>query len=304
MNLHVYPFMSTNPCEVQMTDSADTPAVLVTGAAGGIGTAITQALAGRGYLVYAGMHHDTEQHAVTPGVRPVPLDVTSAPSVQAAADEIADRQDGRGLRAVVNNAGIIVSGPVELIPGPEMERQFAVNVLGPAHVTKAFAPLLRTAGGRLINISAPTARLAVPYAGAISASKAALESLSAAARVELAPWGIAVVIVVPGAIDTEIFAKADAAARGALRTADPQRVALYRRQLSAVATAQSSMRTSPPRTVADAVLRAIEAPRPRARYAVNADARIAGILSRLPTRARDRVLARALGLHKAAAGSA
>jgi NAD(P)-dependent dehydrogenase (short-subunit alcohol dehydrogenase family) len=287
-----------------MNESADAPAVLVTGAAGGIGTAITQALAGRGYLVYAAMHRDTDQHAVTPGVRPVPLDVTSAPSVQAAADEIADRQCGRGLRAVVNNAGIIVSGPVELIPGPEMERQFAVNVLGPAQVIKAFAPLLRTAGGRLINISAPTARLAVPYAGAISASKAALESLSAAARVELAPWGIAVVIIVPGAIDTQIFAKADAAAQGALRSADPKRVALYRHQLEAVATAQSSMRTSPPRTVADAVLRAIEAPRPRARYAVNADVRIAGLLSRLPTRARDRVLARALGLHKAAVGSA
>lgn len=287
-----------------MADSADTPAVLVTGAAGGIGTAITRTLVGRGYLVYAGVHRDTEQHAATPGVRPVPLDVTSAPSVQAAADEITARQGGRGLRAVVNNAGVIVSGPVELIPEPEMERQFAVNVLGPAQVTRAFAPLLRTAGGRLINISAPTARLAMPYAGAISASKAALESLSAAARVELAPWGIAVVIVVPGAIDTEIFAKADVAAQGALRTADPQRVALYRQQLEAVATAQSSMRTSPPRTVADAVLRAIEAPRPRARYAVNPDVRIAGILSRLPTRARDRVLARVLGLHKAAVGSA
>jgi NAD(P)-dependent dehydrogenase (short-subunit alcohol dehydrogenase family) len=284
-----------------MSDSADRPAVLVTGAAGGIGTAITQALAQRGYLVYAGVHHQTKPLAGTAGVRTVPLDVTSTASVQAAADDIAARQGGRGLRAVVNNAGVIVSGPVELIPGPELERQFAVNVLGAAEVIRAFTPPLRAARGRLINISAPTARLAVPYAGAVSASKAALESLSAAARVELAPWGIGVVIVVPGAIDTAIFAKADAAAEDAQRDADPRRVALYRRQLEAVAAAQRSMRTSAPRTVADTVLRAIEAPRPRARYVANTDVRISVLLSRLPTRARDRVLARALGLHKAAA---
>ena len=287
-----------------MSDSADRPAVLLTGAAGGIGTAITQALVGRGYLVYAGVHHETDSLARLSAVRAVPLDVTSTDSVQAAAADIAARQGGRGLRAVVNNAGVIVSGPVELVPGPELERQFAVNVLGAAEVIREFAPLLRTAGGRLINISAPTARLAVPYAGAISASKAALESLSAAARVELAPWGIAVVIVVPGAIDTPIFAKADAAARGAMRSTDPERVALYRRQLDAVGAAQGSMRTSPPRTVADTVVRAIEARRPRARYAASTDVLITGLLARLPVRTRDRVLTRALGLHKAAAGPA
>src|SRR4029079_6327499 len=124
-----------------------------------------------------------------------------------------------------------------LVPAAELHRQFAVNVYGPAQVTRAFLPMLRQGGDRGINVSAPTARLAIPYAGPISASKSALESLSDAARVELAPWGIPVVIVVPGSIDTGIFAKADVAAKETLAAADPDRVALYRGRLDAVAAA-------------------------------------------------------------------
>lgn len=286
-----------------MSESPELRAVLVTGAAGGIGTAITQTLAGKGFRVYAGVHTDGEHLKALPEVQVIPLDVTDPDSVQAAAAEVAAKQGRHGLRAVVNNAGVIVLGPVELVSASEMERQFAINVFGPVEVTQAFLPLLRAAKGRLINVSAPTARLAVPFAGPISSSKAALESLTDAARVELAPWGIPVVIVVPGAIETPIFAKAGAAAEHMMQAADPQRVTLYSRQLEAVAASQSSMKTSKPQTVADTVVRAIEASRPKARYVVNSDARIATVLSRFPVRIRDRVLTRTLGLHKAVAGS-
>jgi NAD(P)-dependent dehydrogenase (short-subunit alcohol dehydrogenase family) len=285
-----------------VSESPGSRAVLVTGAAGGIGTAITQALARRGYRVYAGVHNDRLHLDVTPDVQAIPLDVTSAESVRAAAAEVTAQEGSHGLRAVVNNAGVIVQGPLELVPADELQRQFAVNVFGPAEVTQAFLPLLRAAKGRLINISAPTARLAVPYAGPISASKAALESLSDATRVELAPWGIRVVIVVPGGVDTGIFAKAETAAKAALAATDPDRVALYSRQLDAVAAAQSRMSTSRPQTVADAVVRAVEAPKPKTRYAATSDARLFALLSRLPARTRDRLLSRTLGLHKATAG--
>ena len=283
-----------------MPESPGSRAVLVTGAAGGIGTAITQALARRGYRVYAGVHNDRLHLDVMPEVQAIPLDVTSAESVRAAAAEVTARQGSHGLRAVVNNAGVIVQGSLELVPADELQRQFAVNVFGPAEVTQAFLPLLRAAKGRLINISAPTARLTVPYAGPISASKAALESLSDATRVELAPWGIRVVIVVPGGVDTGIFAKAETTAKAALAATDPDRVALYSRQ--PVAAAQSRMSTSRPQTVADAVVRAVEAPKPKTRYAATSDARLFALLSRLPARTRDRLLTRTLGLHKATAG--
>lgn len=283
-----------------MPERIKSRAVLITGAAGGIGSATVQALVKGGYRVYAGVHTEGRDLEAIPGVQVIPLDVTRAESVRAAAVEVAARQGGDGLHAVVNNAGVIVQGPLELVPDNELRRQFAVNVFGPAEVTRAFLPLLRASKGRVINISAASARLAVPYAGAISASKAALESLSDAFRVELAPWGISVVIVVPGAIDTGIFAKADVAAQVALQTADPDRVALYRRQLEGVAAALSGLRTSPPQTVADTVVRAMEASKPKARYVANSDVRLFALLSRLPVRTRDRMLTRALGLHKVA----
>lgn len=276
-------------------------AVFVTGAAGGIGTATTRALSERGYRVYAGVRAETPHLRDLAGVEQVRIDVTDPGSVAAAAGEVARRQEGEGLAGVVNNAGVIVQGPLELVPAEELHRQFAINVFGPAEVTRAFAPLLRTGGGRLVNISAPTARLAMPFAGPISASKAALDALSDAARVELAAQGVAVITVVPGSVETGIFAKANAAAETALAAADPARLALYRRQIEAVDAAVARMRGAKPDRVARTIVRALEASRPRPRYAAGSDVRPALILARLPFRLRDRVVVRMLGLGKATA---
>jgi NAD(P)-dependent dehydrogenase (short-subunit alcohol dehydrogenase family) len=279
----------------------NTRAVFVTGAAGGIGTATARALSERGYRVYAGVRAEAPHLRDLAGVEQVRIDVTDPGSVAAAAEEVARLRNGEGLAGVVNNAGVIVQGPLELVPADELRRQFAVNVFGPAEVTRAFAPLLRAGGGRLINISAPTARLAMPFAGPISASKAALDALSDAVRVELAGQGVTVITVVPGSVETEIFAKANAAAQTALAAADPARLALYRRQIEAVDGAVARMRGAGPDRVAHTIVRALEASRPRARYAAGSDVRSALILARLPLRLRDRVVVRMLGLGKAAA---
>ncbi|MFB9838963.1 SDR family NAD(P)-dependent oxidoreductase, partial [Actinoallomurus acaciae] len=266
--------------------STNTRAVFVTGAAGGIGTATARALSERGYRVYAGVRAEAPHLRDLDGVEQVRIDVTDPDNVAAAADEVARRQDGEGLAGVVNNAGVIVQGPLELVPAEELHRQFAINVFGPAEVTRAFAPLLRAGGGRLINISAPTARLAMPFAGPISASKAALDALSDAARVELAAQGVAVITVVPGSVETGIFTKASAAAETALAAADPARLALYRRQIEAVDAAVARMRGAKPDRVARTIVRALEANRPRPRYAAGSDVRPALILARLPFRLR------------------
>jgi NAD(P)-dependent dehydrogenase (short-subunit alcohol dehydrogenase family) len=286
-----------------MPELASKGVVLITGAAGGIGTATAQAFADRGYRVYAGVRGGAGTLVNSTRMRVIPLDVTDSESVRAAvklvsADLASTGRDGAGLQAVINNAGVIVGGPLELIPESELHRQFAVNVYGPVLVTQAFLPLLREGRGRLINISAPTARVAVPFAGAISASKAALESFSSAARVELAPWGIPVIIIEPSATDTKIFAKSAAAAEVALGAASPDRVALYQPQLGAVAAATARQRMDPAQTVTDVIIGAVEARNPRALYTAGRDARLAGVLTRLPHRTRDRLLTRALGLAK------
>jgi NAD(P)-dependent dehydrogenase (short-subunit alcohol dehydrogenase family) len=274
---------------------SNAPAVLITGASGGIGVAATRALLERGVTVYAGVRG--EPPAALARAVPIRLDVTDAGSVAAAAKEIADRQGQRGLHAVVNNAGVIVQGPLELVPESELHRQFDVNVYGPVRVIQALLSQLRLGHGRIVNVTAPTARIAVPFASPISASKAALASLSNAARLELAHWRIPVIQVEPGGTATEIFAKAERATAAALAAADPATVARYQPALAAVAAASARQRLDPVETAAKAIAAAVLSPRPKTHY-VAGNARIFGFLARLPLGVRDRLLSRALGLTK------
>jgi NAD(P)-dependent dehydrogenase (short-subunit alcohol dehydrogenase family) len=280
-----------------------TRSVFITGAAGGIGAATARLLADRGYVVFAGIHEDRGSLSHSPRIRSVAIDVTDPASVDAAAEQVGQEVPDGGLHAVINNAGIIVQGPLELLPAHELRRQFEVNTFGPVRVTQAFLPLLRRGRGRVVNISAPTARVPVPFMAPIGASKAALVSLSDALRVELAAWKIPVVVVEPGGTATEIFAKADAAARTALASTDPREVALYRNHLDAVAKAAAKQKLGPTDIVAEAIVRAIEARRPKRRYAAGSGTRLFGALSHLPAGLRDRVVSSAFGLGNIEAGA-
>jgi NAD(P)-dependent dehydrogenase (short-subunit alcohol dehydrogenase family) len=130
----------------------------------------------------------------------------------------------------------------------------------------------------------------------ISASKAALASLSDALRVELAAWKIPVVVIEPGGTQTNIFAKADANARIALAGADPRQVALYEHHLAAVAKAAAKQKPGPVDPVAQVILKAVQARRPKRRYTAGSDARLLGALSHLPDRLRDRLVRGVFGL--------
>jgi NAD(P)-dependent dehydrogenase (short-subunit alcohol dehydrogenase family) len=273
-------------------------AVFITGAGAGIGAATARLLALDGYTVYAGVHTGAGELAGAANISLIPLDVTDPASVAKAADQIA-AQVPEGLQAVVNNAGIIIQGPLELTPPEDLEREFAVNALGPAYVTRAFLPLLRAGHGRIVNISAPTGRVAIPFMSALSASKAALFSLSDALRLELAPWGIPVIVISPSATDTRIFAKADDRARSGLATFEPDLIALYQRRLEAVARVSARQKLAPVEPVARAVAVAVRARSPKRTYTVGRDARLATVLALLPSGLRERAVASALGLGKA-----
>lgn len=270
-------------------------AVLITGAAGGIGTATVRLLVERGHHVFAGVHRSAAALHGLSGVHVLPFDVTDPDAVRGAAERVAAALDGRQLRAVVNNAGLIVQGPLELVPPADLRRQFEVNTFGPTFVAQAFLPLLRSGGGRLVNVSAPTANTPLPFLGPISASKAALASLSEALRTELAAWDVPVVLVEPDSTDTPIFAKADAAARRALADADPARVALYRPHLEALGAAMAAQEPAAVGPVATAIVEAVESRRPKRRYVVGR-ARMLSALSRLPAGLREKMIARTFGL--------
>lgn len=270
-------------------------AVLITGAAGGVGVALTRELVERGYRVYAAARQADDPRLLDiPGVRRLALDVTDPESIAAAVHTVEAAE--QGLAALINNAGIIVQGPVELLRFDELHTAFDVNVIGPAAVTSAFLPLLRRGNGRVVNISAATARVSVPFVGAVGASKAALESLSAAMRVELAPWKIPVVIVQPGAMETPIFSKAELRARASLEHTEPTRRAFYEPQLDAVAKAAAKMKLRPVANVVGPVIKALEARSPKPLYVSGSDAKMIARVAHLPTRMRDRLLAGSLGL--------
>jgi NAD(P)-dependent dehydrogenase (short-subunit alcohol dehydrogenase family) len=270
--------------------------VFITGAATGIGAATTRRLAEAGYRVFAGVHQEAGSLARIPGVQPVAIDVTDPSGVEDAAKVVDEATGGGGLRAVINNAGVIVQGPLELVPAGELRRQFEVNTLGPAHVIQAFLPLLRTGKGRIINISAPTARVPVPFMAPIGGSKAALASFSDSLRLELGAWGIPVTVIEPGGTDTAIFRKAETAAQAALGATDPAKAALYRAQLAAVARAAAKQRLGPADAVAKTIVAAVEAGKPKRHYAAGSGTAIFGVLAHVPASLRERLIKTVFGL--------
>jgi NAD(P)-dependent dehydrogenase (short-subunit alcohol dehydrogenase family) len=224
------------------------------------------------------------------GLEPVRLDVTDPASIVAASEGV-DRLEG-----LVNNAGVAVSMPLEVVPLDELRRQLEINVTGQVAVTQAFLPALRRARGRIVNVGSIAGRSALPFLGAYAASKHALEAVTDALRVELAPFGIEVAIVEPGTIGTPIWAKgAETFGRIAASLPDGA-LDPYAKRLAAFreAAAAAGRRGEPAEKVAEAIEHALTAARPRTRYVVGRDAKRRARIERLPDRLRDRVYERVL----------
>jgi NAD(P)-dependent dehydrogenase (short-subunit alcohol dehydrogenase family) len=277
------------------------PNVLVTGASGGVGVPLVGRLEGLGYRVFAGVRREEDGRALVARGReivPVILDITDEQSVEEASETV-ERMTGRaGLHGLVNNAGLIVQGPLELVSTEALRRQFEVNVVGQIAVTRAFLPLLRRAEptGRVVNVGAATGRVALPFLGPISASKAAMESLTDALRMELKHLGVEVSIVEPGAMQTEIFAKSVRAAEEDIASAPADVRELYAPAMAATAEVMSNQSSSPADVAVEAIVRALTDRNPKTRYAAGRDAGTLMMLRRLPDRARDRVLMNNMGL--------
>ena len=278
--------------------TARTKTVLVTGATGGVGRVLVSRLDELGWRVFAsarsleaGEQLVRDARAITP----IRLDVCDQDSIAEAREEVARELGGQALGGLVNNAGIVVLGPVELIPLQALRRQLEVNVLGPIAVTQAFLPLLRAGGGRVVNVSGASGQISVPMLSG-SGSKAALEAFSDALRMELKHQGVAVSVVVPGDMETDLFRKANDARRRDGYAGSPETQRIYARAIEAADRAVAgSKRASVDGTVAS-VVKALTARRPAARYFVGRDARAARVLRNLPTGLRDRLLLRNRGL--------
>ena len=266
--------------------------VLITGASSGIGEGCALRLDALGYRVFAGVRKaadgDSLRGKSSGKLTPVSLDVTSAESIAGAVAALG----GVRLGGLVNNAGVAIAGPLELVPLDLWRRQMEVNVMGPVAVTQAFLPQLRAGRGRIVNIGSVAGRSALPLAGPYCASKHALEGLSDSLRMEVKRWGIAVSIEDPGAVKTPIWDKSLGDADELRRQANPELFELYRvlveKMLKAVAV--SARIGVPVEDVVKAVEHALTSAKPKTRYVVGRDAKIRMLLNWLPDLRRDSLI--------------
>jgi NAD(P)-dependent dehydrogenase (short-subunit alcohol dehydrogenase family) len=221
---------------------------VVTGAGSGLGRDIAFGLATKGYVVFgtalnAGEVQDLKE-ASGGRVSLTVCDITKEQAVRAWAASVSDAQGGGGLSLLINNAGILTPGPLEVLPLDAVRHEFEVNVFGALSVVNAFLPALRKARGRIVQISTWTASLPLPFNGPSGASKAAMEVFATVYRAELKPFGIDVVVVPAGNMRTGGPAKTAAALARTAERMTAQERDLYGRAFDTFAAKLNSMQGS------------------------------------------------------------
>jgi NAD(P)-dependent dehydrogenase (short-subunit alcohol dehydrogenase family) len=284
------------------------PLALVTGASAGIGRATALRLAGNGWTVLAGVREQAAgerlvEEASGGRLIALALEVTDAAQIARARERVqeeaarAGSSSRGGLDALINNAGIGVSGPLELVSAEDLRRQFDVNVLAQVAVTQAMLPALRQAHGRIVFVSSIGGRVAMAFTAPYAASKHAIEAFGDALRVELRSSHVRVALIEPGAVATPIWDKSRAQLGRV--SVPPELEEAYGKVPAAMdrVMSNSARRGVPVEVVATAIERALTARRMRARYVIGRDARAMLLAKRLlPEPLFDRVARRALGV--------
>ena len=274
---------------------------VVTGCSVGLGRATALRLARGGWRVFAGVRSDADADALVKEevgsgrIEPVQLDVRDRTAIEAARTYVEARIAGQGLHALVNNAGLAVIQPIEFAAEEDLACQLGVNVLGPIRLIQAFLPALRSARGRIVNVTSGVTKVTQPFTGLYAASKAALDQISLSLRLELAPSGVAVILVDPGLMRTRMTEPGEKTSDAGM--ADWAREAVERygdaNRANAARISASVPRAKPPEEVAELVAQAVEAENPRDQYLAGSDARAADLLNRLlPWRAKQALLDR------------
>jgi NAD(P)-dependent dehydrogenase (short-subunit alcohol dehydrogenase family) len=203
----------------------------VTGAGGGLGRDIALGLAAKGYLVFGTAMSTAEvqdlKEASGGRVNLTVCDMTKEESVKACAREVSDALGDSGLDILINNAGILTPGPIEVLPLDAIRREFDVNVFGALSIINAFLPALRKARGRIVQVSTWTASVPLPFNGPSGASKAAMEVFATVYRAELKRFGIDVVVAAAGNMKTGGPAKTAAALKRVTDGMTPAQRELY-----------------------------------------------------------------------------
>lgn len=221
---------------------------VITGAGGGLGRDLALQLAAKGYVVFGTARAPGEvqdlRGASGGRVSLTVCDMTKPEAVKAWAGGVSDALGDSGLDLLINNAGILTPGPIELLPLDAIRREFDVNVFGALSVINAYLPALRKARGRVVQVSTWTASVPLPFNGPSGASKAAMEVFAAVYRAELKAFGIDFVVAIAGNMRTGGPAKTAAALAHIAREMTPQQRELYGQAFDTFATKLNSMQSS------------------------------------------------------------
>jgi NAD(P)-dependent dehydrogenase (short-subunit alcohol dehydrogenase family) len=271
------------------------PAVVITGASSGIGKACALHLDARGFSVFAGIRREEDglslQRKASPRLIPIVFDVTVPDSIETARRTVVRALASPGTTlSLVNNAGVVVGGPLEFLSADDLRKELDVNLVGVVQVTQAFLPLIRRSGGRIVNMSSTSGLIALPFLGAYAATKFALEAISDSWRVELRPWRIMVSLIEPGDVATPLWTKSLRLIDRLMQRWPEQATALYG---PVIATREDRLNEHgiAPEEVAKVVGYALTSPHPRSRYRVGRNRMIIDLLRRLPIAFRDRLIA-------------
>ena len=275
---------------------------LITGASSGFGLLTSVTLAKRGWRVLATMRDLNRREKLEAAARDAgvlerievhALDITNAAQI----DEVANLLSGRGepLHALVNNAGFAVPGFADEVTDAELREQFDTNFFGTAAVTRALLPQMRRQGfGHVLMVTSISGRMGYPGVSSYAASKFALEGWTETLRFEMLPLSIHVVLVEPGSFETDIWTR-NAKQTAGLRnpdSANATRVTRWRARL-----AEGAKNRANPQVVADAIAAILDNPKPRLRYVVGNDAKMAlRIRAILPSGMFERMVAKMSGL--------
>jgi NAD(P)-dependent dehydrogenase (short-subunit alcohol dehydrogenase family) len=270
--------------------------VLVTGSSSGIGFATAREAARRGHRVYASARQPDAlaERLGSPNAQAIALDVTVPGAAAAAVSEILAKE-GR-LDVLVSNAGYGQYGAIEDVSTEQWHRQYEVNVFGAIESIRAALPPMRDARrGTIVIVSSVAGKLSIPFSAPYCSSKHALEAIADALRVEVAPFGIRVIVVEPGPIQSNFADRARQGVEEFLRRPGPYSVVYAGAKRAMDGDFQKSQ--LPPEVVAKIILDAAESRRPATRYAVTLMARLLIPLRRiLPDRIVDFAFRRSLKL--------
>lgn len=263
--------------------------VIVTGSSSGIGRATARAFLDEDWIVYATARDPADVDALAEaGCHTAALDVTDDEQVASVVEAVVDEQGQ--IDCVVNNAGFAQFGPIEDVPSDAVHRQFDVNTYGPQRVARAALPHMRAAeDGTIVNVSSVVGRLTIPGAGIYAGSKAALEAVSDAMRAEVASFGVDVVVIEPGPVDSAFYDRADEELDGMDGSGAYDDI--YEIYEDASAMGGFGPASIEPEDVAEAIVNAASATDPAPRYPVGPVARYAGLARFVPDRIRDSVFA-------------